>query len=417
MKQDATQDIAAATALAGLRVIDMTRVVAGPLAAQTLGDLGADVIKIERPGEGDDSRRVGPPWMKDAEGKEMEQSTYFQSANRNKRSLSIDFQQQEGADIIRKLAAKSDILLENYRPGTLAKYGLGYEDLKAINPRIIYCSISGFGQTGPYSSRSGYDYLVQAMAGVMSVTGHADDLPGGGPLRVGIPLADTIAGLQAVIGVMAALQHRHRTGQGQSIDVSLFDAQFAAMLNSASAWLNGGVEIHRTGNDHPSAAPYGVYPVDDGFILIATFNDREFGRLSRVLGHPEWAEDPLYAKNGARVANRAALKAAVTKALKGGTKAEWVQRLNDATVSCGPINSLRDIEEDPHVIAREMIVGLDHPVMGRIRAPAAPFRFSDMLPSYRYAPPMVGEHTDEILTELLGYDRQQAQSLRDRGII
>lgn len=417
MTNGATQDTGTKSPLAGIRVIDMTRVIAGPMAAQTLGDLGADVIKIERPGEGDDSRRVGPPWMKDANGNEMEQSTYFLSVNRNKRSLTIDFAQPEGAEIVRKLVEQSDILLENYRPGTLARYGIGYEDLKAVNPRIIYCSISGFGQTGPYSTRSGYDYLVQAMAGVMSVTGHPDGQPGGGPLRVGIPLADTIAGLQAVIGIMAAIQHRNETGKGQSIDISLFEAQFAAMLNPSSSWLNAGTEIPRTGNDHPSAAPYGVYAVDDGFILVATFNDREFGRLARVLGHPEWVEDPRYAKNGARVANRAALKAAVTEALKGRTKTEWVKVLNEATVSCGPINTIRDIEQDPHVIAREMIVGLDHPALGRIRGPAAPFRFSEMSPSYRYAPPLVGEHTDEILSELLGYDIRQTQSLRHRGIV
>jgi len=403
--------------LDGIRVIDMTRVIAGPLATQTMGDLGANIIKIERPGEGDDSRRVGPPWMKDEHGNELEQSTYFQSVNRNKRSLSVDFAQKEGADLIRKLAKNCDVLIENYRPGTLARYGIGYDDLKQINPRLIYCAISGFGQTGPYAGRSGYDYLAQAMAGVMNVTGYPDGAPGGGPLRVGIPLADTLTGLQAVIGVMAALRFRDQSGKGQFIDVSLFESQFAAMLNPSSSWLNAGAEIGRTGNDHPSAAPYGVYPVDDGFILVATFNDREFGRLARVLGHPEWVDDERFAKNGARVANRAALKQAMNEALKGHTKAEWVQILNDATVSCGPINALKDLETDPHVIARDGIVELVHPTLGKIRSPAAPFRLSESPAVYRHAPPLVGEHSRDVLSEVLGLDEASLDALSARGII
>ena len=403
--------------LHGLRVIDMTRVVAGPLATQTLGDLGADVIKVERPGEGDDSRRVGPPWMKDADGNELEQSTYFQSVNRNKRSISIDFGKPEGVDVLRRLVERSDILVENYRPGTLARYGLGYDDLRRINPRLIYCSVSGFGQSGPYSGRSGYDFLAQAMAGVMSVTGYPDGAPGGGPMRVGIPLADTLTGLQAVIGILAALAHRNETGRGQMVDVSLFESQFAAMLNAASAWLNAGVDLGRTGNDHPSAAPYGVYPVDDGYILIATFNDREFGRLANVLGHPEWAEDARFAKNGARVKNRPALKAAVTEALKGRTKADWVRILNDATVSCGPINKMEDIETDPHVAARGMIVEMKHPQLGTVRSPAAPYRFSESPTSYRLAPPLVGEHSEEVLREIIGLSDEDVAALRHSSVL
>lgn len=415
--ENQTSDSAGGAPLKGLRVIDMTRVVAGPLATQTLGDLGADVIKIERPGEGDDSRRVGPPWMKDAAGNELEQSTYFQSVNRNKRSISIDFGKTEGADVLRRLVEKSDILIENYRPGTLAKYGLGYDDLRRINPRLIYCSISGFGQSGPYSGRSGYDFLVQAMAGVMSVTGYPDGTPGGGPMRVGIPLADTLTGLQAVIGILAALAHRNETGRGQMVDISLFESQFAAMLNAASAWLNAGVDLGRTGNDHPSAAPYGVYPVEDGYILIATFNDREFGRLANVLGHPEWVEDARFAKNGARVKNRTDLKAAVTEALKGRTKADWVRILNEATVSCGPINKMDDIEADPQVAARGMIVEMKHPQLGAIRSPAAPYRFSESQASYRHAPPLVGEHSEELLREVLAMSAEDVAALRTLGVL
>lgn len=403
-------------ALAGLRVLDLTRVVAGPLSGQTLGDLGADVIKVERLHEGDDARRVGPPWMLDANGNELEQSTYFQSVNRNKRSMTVDFQKPEGAELVRKLAAQSDIFLENYRPQTLQKYGLGYDDIAKVNPSIIYASISGFGQTGPYSNRSGYDYLAQAMAGVMSVTGLPDSEPGGGPLRVGIPIADILAGLQTTIGVLAALNHRHATGEGQYIDISLFESQMAGMLNAFSGWFNGRSALGRTGNDHPSAAPYGVYPVDDGHILIATFNDREFGRLAKLLGHPEWAEDPRFARNGDRVANRAALKAAVTEALKGKTKAEWVELLNAGTVSCGPINTIGDLESDQHVMAREAIISLQHPVFGEVRSPAAPFRMYGSPPTYRYAPPAVGEHTDEVLRDVLGLDQTTISELHNSGV-
>lgn len=403
--------------LAGLRVVDLTRVVAGPLATQTLGDLGADVFKVERPCEGDDSRRVGPPWMRDPDGNEIEQSTYFQGVNRNKRSIAIDFAKPEGADLVRRLAARADVLIENHRPGTLGRYGLGWDDLRQINPRLVYCSITGFGQTGPYASRSGYDYLAQAMAGVLAVTGIADGEPGAGPVRVGIPVTDILTGLDSVIAILAALMSRAVTGRGQFIDISLFEVQFAAMLNPASSWLNAGVEIGRTGNDHPSAAPYGIYPVDDGYILIATFNDREFSRLAVAVGHQEWVEDPRYAKNGARVANRSALKAALADALKGRSKAEWVDILNKAVVSCGPINGMRDIVSDPHVAAREMIVSLEHPRLGTIRSPASPFRLSETPPVYRRAPPLVGEHTAEVLHDVLGLENEEVERLKAEGIV
>lgn len=275
--------------LAGVRVLDMTRVVAGPYAAQILGDLGADVVKVERPDGGDDCRLVGPPWIRNPDGTDNQQeSTYFQSVNRNKRSITVDYAQPAGAQLIRDLAARADVLIENYRTGTLQKYGLGYEDLRKLNPRLIYCSLTGFGQTGPYARRSGYDYLMQAMAGVMSVTGARDGEPGAGPTRVGIPIADICAGLYCAIAILAALRHRDASGEGQQIDVSLFDSQLAAMLNTFSAWFNARTALGRTGNDHPSAAPYGVFEVDDGHILIATFNDREFARLAHVLGHPQW---------------------------------------------------------------------------------------------------------------------------------
>lgn len=404
-------------ALAGLRVLDMTRVIAGPYAGQILADLGADVLKVERQGEGDDIRRIGPPWLKGTENEPHQESTYSQSVNRNKRSISVDFAQREGADLLRQLAAESDILLENYRTGTLAKYGLSYEQLREINPRLIYCSITGFGQTGPYANRSGYDYLIQAMAGVMSVTGHRDDQPGDGPMRVGVPVADICAGLYAAIGVLAAINHRHQSGEGQHIDVSLFDAQVAALLNTFSAWFNGGKELGRTGNDHPSASPYGVYAVDDGHILVATFNDREFARLASAVGRPEWIEDPKFARNGARVANRQQLSTLLTEALQGRSKDEWITHLNASTVSCGPINSMADLETDPHAVEREMIVPLEHPVNGTIRTVASPMRFSETPVRYKLAPPTIGEHTVEVLGDWLGFNPQQIADLRQRHVI
>ena len=406
-----------AGALQGIRVLDMTRVVAGPYAGQILGDLGAEVVKIERQGEGDDVRRVGPPWMKDEQGHDTAESTYFQSVNRNKRSITVDYAQSEGAQLLRDLVAKSDVLIENYRPHTLDKYGLGYDDLKKINPRLIYCSVSGFGQTGPYAERSGYDYLAQAMGGLMSVTGPRDGEPGAGPVRVGVPIVDICAGLNAVIGIQAAIIRRSVTGLGQHIDVSLFETQLSAMLNTFSAWFNAGTHLGRTGNDHPSAAPYGVYEVDDGYLLIATFNDREFARLAKLLGRPEWLEDPRFAKNAARVANRPLLKSLVAEALRGKTKDEWVRILNAGTVSCGPINDMADIEKDPHVQARGVIVSLQHPVTGTVKTAANPLHFSESPVSYRMAPPLTGEHTDSVLSEWLGLDATAVARLRDKQVI
>ncbi|MDY0013821.1 MAG: CaiB/BaiF CoA-transferase family protein [Rhodocyclaceae bacterium] len=404
--------------MAGIRVLDMTRVVAGPYAGQILGDLGADVIKVERLDEGDDCRRVGPPWMKDAAGNDdLEDSTYFHSVNRNKRSITVDYARPEGARLIRDLAIQADVLIENYRTGTLAKYGLGYEELKALNPRLIYCSITGFGQTGPYAHRSGYDYLIQAMSGLMSVTGKRESEPGGGPSRVGVPIADTCAGLYATIAILAALNHRNTTGNGQQIDVSLFESQIAALLNTFSSWFNSREELGLTGNDHPSAAPYGVYAVDDGHILIATFNDREFNRLAQAVGHPEWIDDPRFARNGARVANRAELARLLTEALRGRTRDEWVRIFNESTISCGPINTMESLEHDPQVMARGVVVELEHPLRGVVRTAASPMGFSASPITYRLAPPMVGEHTDAVLGQWLGLDPARIKALRDQKVI
>jgi len=404
-------------ALHGIRVLDMTRVVAGPYAAQILGDLGAEVVKVERPGEGDDVRRVGPPWMKDADGQDTDTSTYYQAANRNKRSITVDFHHPEGQQLIRDMAAQADVLIENYRTGTLARQGLGYEDLKALNPRLIYCSVTGFGQTGPYAGRSGYDYVAQAMAGLMSVTGARDGQPGAGPTRVGVPVADASAGLYATIAVLAALQHRSAHGVGQYIDISLLDAQLSIMLNTFSAWFNAGVELGRTGNDHPSAAPYGLYEASDGLLLIATFNDREFARLARLVGRPEWAEDPRFARNRERVAHRAELAAALGDVLRRRTRAEWDELLNAGQVSCGPVNAMPDLARDPHVIARELVVELQHPVHGRSASPASPMRLSESPVSYRRAPPAMGEHTSEVLREWLHLDDDAIAALQRKQVV
>lgn len=401
--------------LSNLKVVDMTRVIAGPLCGQILGDLGADVIKIERPGEGDDSRRVAPPWFREPTDETTGESTYYQSVNRNKRSFSVDFATEQGQALICKLVAEADILIENYRTGTLARYGLGYDDLKAINSRLIYCSVTGFGQTGPYSRRSGYDFLVQGMGGLMAVTGHPDGEPGAGPLRIGVPVADTFAGMNAAIGILAALEARRETGLGQHIDISLFESAVASLLNTASAWLNAGVNLGRTGNDHPSAAPYGVFEASDGYIIIATFNDREFDRLARILGHPEWLDDPRFGQNCERVNNRSALKEAIADVVKRKTRAEWVTILNDATVSAGAINEMSDLERDEHAVARQMFVtiGSDR---GDVRTVASPYRLSQTPPNYRRPPPCVGEHTDEILDEL-GYSSTERDALRAAGVV
>lgn len=399
--------------LSGIRVLDMTRVVAGPTATQCLGDFGADVIKVERPGEGDDVRHVGPPWLIDKNGEETRESTYFQAANRNKRSIAINFQTEEGAAILRELAAKADVFVENFRPDTLTKYGLDYQSLKEANPGLIYCSVSGFGQTGPYSTRSGYDFLMQAMSGLMSVTGEAD----GPPMRVGVPIADILAGKDAMIGILLALRHRDQTGRGQHIDIALFDSQVAAMANTFTAWFNGGFEMPRTANDHPSASPYGVYKTSDGHLLIATFNNREFARLATAVGRPDWMDNPDFNTMGARVAHRNELTEALSEILVQNTREHWIKLLNPAGVSCGPINRMADLEHDPHFIARELEIKLPHALAGDISVAACPIRCSETAPEYRLGPPVIGQHTAEVLHELLSIDERAVSRLADMGVL
>ena len=404
-------------ALAGIKVLDMSRVIAGPLAGQTLADLGADVIKIERREGGEDLRSLGPPWMKDPDGRDSEESTYFQSANRGKRSVTIDFAKPEGSALVRRLAEQSDVLLENFRTGTLARYGLGYADIATINPRLIYCSLTGFGQNGPYADRSGYDYLVQAMGGFMSMTGHPEPHPGAGPMRAGVPIADITAGNNAVTAILAALFHRERGGNGQHIDIALFDAQIGMLMNAMSGWLNGGVQLPRTGTDHPTAVPNGVFSASDGHLLISTFNDREFARLAEAMGHPEWAEDKRFVRSRDRLLNRTLLVDVMRMALQKATRAEWMERLNAAKVSCGPINEMDDIERDPQVAARGLVISLEHKVKGTVRVVASPLRLSGTPVRYDLPPPLAGEHTDVILTERLSLTPDEIDALRQQEII
>lgn len=402
--------------LSGIKVLDLSRVVAGPLAGQTLADLGADVIKVERVGEGDDLRTLGPPWVTSPE-QDHEQSTYFQTVNRGKRSLTLDFSQEEGAEILKGLVKETDVLIENFRAGTLDRYGLGYDVLKEINPRLVLCSITGFGQTGPYSDRSGYDYLAQAMGGQMAVTGLPEGIKGAGPMRVGVPIADIAAGKNAVIAILGALLHRQTTGKGQHVDIALFDSQVAMLLNSLSAWMNARAPLPRTGNDHPTAVPNGVFAVQDGHILIATFNDREFARLADVLGHPEWSSDPKYARSRDRLANRADLTRDMTEALSHHTKQHWMQVINAAKVSCGPINEMADIEGDEQLQHREMFVTLTHPTMGDVRMVGSPLKFSAAPVTYSRPPPLAGEHTEAILKERLSMTSEAIQDLRRKNTI
>jgi crotonobetainyl-CoA:carnitine CoA-transferase CaiB-like acyl-CoA transferase len=403
-------------ALAGVRVLDMSRVVAGPLAAQILADLGANVIKIERPDGGDDLRSLGPPWI-EGPGEGSEQSTYFQTVNRGKQSLTLDFAKPEGADVLKRLVKEADVLVENFRTGTLGKYGLGYADLAAINPALIYCSITGFGQSGPYSDRSGYDYLVQAMGGQMAVTGLPEGAVGSGPMRVGVPIADISAGNNAAIAIIAALYSRQQSGRGQHIDIALYDSQVALLLNSLCAWLNTHTPLPKTGNDHPTAVPNGVFPVADGHVLIATFNDREFQRLSEVLGHKEWGTDPRYARSRDRLANRKDLSRDMVAALSSHGKLHWMDKLNAAKVSCGPINDMADIEADVQLAARDMFVTLTHPVMGAVRVVGSPLKLSETPVSYRRAPPLAGEHTEEILQQRLKLSPSEIAKLREANVI
>ncbi|OLU31157.1 CoA transferase [Pseudomonas sp. PA15(2017)] len=404
-------------ALSHLRVLDLSRVLAGPWCGQNLADLGAEVIKVERPKVGDDTRHWGPPYLRDGEGRDTSEAAYFLAANRNKQSLTLDFTQAEGQRLVRELAARSDILIENFKVGGLAAYGLDYASLKAINPRLIYCSITGFGQSGPYAKRAGYDFMIQGLGGLMSLTGQPYGGEGGGPVKVGVALTDILTGLYATVAVLAALAHRDKTGEGQHIDMALLDVQVACLANQAMNYLTTGVSPKRLGNAHPNIVPYQAFPTADGDLILTVGNDSQFRKFCEVAGHPEWGADPRFASNGQRVAHRAELIPLIRQATVFRTTAQWVGLLEAAGVPCGPVNDLQQVFADPQVIARGLRLDLPHPLAGNAPQVASPLRLSASPVEYRQAPPLLGEHTERVLGEVLGLDTAQIQALRAQGVI
>jgi len=399
--------------LSHIRVLDMTRVLAGPWTGQNLSDLGAEVIKIERPGKGDDSRAFAPPYIRDAAGKETGESAYFCCANRGKRSVTVDISKPEGARLVRDLAAKCDVLLENYKFGDLARYGLGYEQLREINPRLVYCSITGFGQSGPDREKPGYDFMIQGMGGIMSVTGER----GEGPQRVGIPIADIMTGMYASIAVCAALAHRAETGKGQHLDLALLDCQVAVLAYQAMNYLATGVAPGRSGNVHPNIVPYQPFRTADGNIIIACGNDNLFKKFCDVAGCQHLVQDSRFATNADRVRNRAEIEPLVDAVTRTRTTREWVSALEAAGVPCGPINDLKAVFEEPQVQARGMLQHLSHASAGKVPQVVSPMKFSGTPLEFHSAPPVLGEHTDQVLSELLGRRAEDIAALRASGVI
>ncbi|HTD89621.1 MAG TPA: CaiB/BaiF CoA-transferase family protein [Burkholderiales bacterium] len=403
--------------LAGIRVLDMSRILAGPWVGQLLADLGAEVIKIERPGKGDDTRAWGPPFVKDRDGKDTSDAAYFMCANRGKKSLTLDIATSEGQQIIRELAQQSDVLIENYKVGDLQRYGLGYESLSALNPRLVYCSITGFGQTGPYRDRAGYDFMIQGMGGIMSITGERDDLPGGGPQKVGVAIADLMTGMYSTVGIVSALHERHESGKGQHIDMALLDTQVAWLANQNANYLIGGDVPRRMGNAHPNVMPYQTFRTQDGDIIIATGNDGQYQRLCETTGVPQAATDARFSSNALRIANREACTALLSAELKKKTTTEWVKLLERVGVPCGPINRLDEVYRDPQVQHRGMKIDVTHPVAGSVALTGNPIKFSRTPIAYDKPPPLVGEHAEEVLRELLRKSDAEIASLREKKIV
>lgn len=404
-------------ALSHIRVLDLTRVLAGPWCAQTLADFGADVIKVERPGAGDDTRHWGPPYLKDANGADTAEAAYYLAANRNKRSVTVDIATPEGQQIVRELAAQSDVVLENYKVGQLKKYGLDYESLRAVKPDLVYCSVTGFGQTGPYAHRAGYDFIVQGIGGFMSITGERDSEPGGGPQKAGVAIADLATGLYATIAVLAALAHRDRTGEGQHIDMALLDVQVAMLANMNTNYLASGQAPKRWGNAHPNIVPYQTFQTADGWIIVAVGNDGQFRRFVEAGGMAELADDPRFATNPQRVANRDALVPILAEMVKRFGKTAWIGKLEAAGVPCGPINNLDEVFDNEQVQARGLRVDLPHPSAGTVKLVGSPVKMSATPPKAASHPPLLGEHTDAVLRDVLDLSAEQIASLRDRGVI
>ncbi|RQO79969.1 CaiB/BaiF CoA-transferase family protein [Acidovorax sp. FJL06] len=417
-----------AGALAGIKVLDLSRVLAGPWCTQVLADLGADVVKVERPGVGDDTRQWGPPFLKDAEGNDTNQASYYTACNRNKRSVTIDMASPDGQALIRQMAQEADIVVENFKVGGLQQYGLDHESLRALNPRLIYCSVTGFGQDGPYAERAGYDLMVQAMTGLMSITGQADTEPGGGPMRVGVAVIDLFTGLYASNAILAALHVRDNaatgTGQGQHIDMALLDVGMAVLANQASGFLATGKAPGRMGNSHPSLAPYQDFPTADGNMLLAIGNDGQFQRFCAAAAQPQWAGDPRFATNTLRVQHRAELIPAMEAVTRTRTTADWITLLEDKAVPCGPINTIAQAFDDAQVKARGLAVTLPRWKDGeagpdgvrQITGVASPLRLSATPPVLRNAPPALGQHTDEVLAEM-GLDAVRIAALRAQGVV
>ncbi len=405
------------TALGHLRILDLTRVLAGPWCAQNLADLGAEVIKIERPGSGDDTRAWGPPYLRDKEGNDTSEAAYYLAANRGKQSVTVDIASAQGQEIIRQLVATSDVVLENYKVGQLAKYGLDYASLKQIKPDLVYCSITGFGQTGPYAHRAGYDFIIQGMGGFMSVTGERDALPGGGPQKAGVAISDLMTGMYSTIAVLAALNHRDRTGEGQHIDMALLDVQVAMMANMATNFLASDHVPQRWGNAHPNIVPYQTFATSDGHIIVAAGNDRQYQKLVAAGDAPELASDPRFLTNPLRVQHRDVLVPLLVEMVAKKTRDEWITLLETAGVPCGPINNLDEVFDNPQVVSRGLRVDLPHPSGATAKLVGSPMRLSATPPTYPAAPPLLGQHTGAILRDVLNYSDDQIQTLRNQGIV
>ncbi|UEP36031.1 CoA transferase [Burkholderia ambifaria] len=404
-------------ALSHIRVLDLTRVLAGPWCAQTLADFGADVIKIERPGAGDDTRHWGPPYLKDAAGTDTAEAAYYLAANRNKRSVTVDIATPEGQQIVRELAAQSDVVLENYKVGQLAKYGLDYESLRAVKPDLVYCSVTGFGQTGPYAHRAGYDFIVQGIGGFMSITGERDSEPGGGPQKAGVAIADLATGLYSTIAVLAALAHRDRTGEGQYIDMALLDVQVALLANMNTNFLASGKPPVRWGNAHPNIVPYQTFQTSDGWIIVAVGNDGQFRKFVEAGGRAELADDERFATNPSRVRHRDTLVPILAEMVKTRGKADWIGTLEAAGVPCGPINELDEVFDNEQVVARGMQVSLPHPCGADVKLVRNPIRMSATPPDARTAPPLLGAQTEAVLRDMLGYDAARIAALKAKQAI
>lgn len=406
--------------LAGVRVLDLSRVLAGPWCTQTLADLGADVIKIERPMKngagGDDTRGWGPPFLKDRDGADTAEAAYYLGTNRNKRSVTVDIATPAGQALIRRMVVQCDVFIENFKVGDMARYGLDAASLRALHPGLVYCSVTGFGQTGPYSERAGYDYAIQGMGGLMSVTGERHDLPGGGPQKVGVAVADLFTGMYATVAILAALRHRDASGEGQVIDMALLDTQVAMLANLGANYLNTGVAPQRIGNAHQNIVPYQVFETADGHLILAVGNDSQYAKFCDVAGRPELAQDPRFIKNADRVRHRATLVPLLAEILKERTKHDWLSALEAAKVPCGAINDLGEVFADPHVQARGMTVAMPHPLTDALRLVASPMKLSATPVQYRRPPPLLGEHTDEVLQEL-GIGEAERARLRQGGAI